>query len=211
MLLNCDYKSNTNLLYHVLSSIPMRIKSQIRIVGIDDGSLQGTSILLVGVVFRGGFWIDGLLSCWIDRDGMDATDKIIHMMNTTKHEDARVIMTDGITFAGFNTIDIQKIARETSLGIIPVMRRMPDFEHIHTALKNLPDHQQRWNCMQKAGPIHSTAVHGGRLYFQYAGLSREEAEKIISLTCMHSRIPEPVRVAHIIATGIIRGEASRTP
>jgi hypothetical protein len=189
----------------------MRIKPQIRILGLDDGSLQGDSILLVGVVFRGGFWIDGLLSCWIERDGMDATEKIIHMITTTKHEDLRVIMTDGITFAGFNTIDIQRIARETSLGIIPVMRRMPDFEHIKTALHNLPDHEQRWTYITRAGPIHSMEIQGGPLYFQHQGLSRKEAEKIIALTCMHSRIPEPVRVAHIIATGIIRGEASRKP
>jgi hypothetical protein len=165
----------------------------------------------VGVVFRGGFWIDGLLSCWIQRDGMDATEKIIDMVTTTKHEDLRVLMTDGITFAGFNTIDIQEITQKTSLGIIPVMRRMPDLKSIKAALSNFPDHERRWDCIQRAGPIHSTAVQSGTLYFQHAGISQEEAEKLIALTCMHSQIPEPVRVAHIIATGIVRGEASRKP
>ncbi|KYK31284.1 MAG: DUF99 family protein [Theionarchaea archaeon] len=189
----------------------MKIKPQIRILGIDDGSLCGEEILLVGVVFRGGFWIDGLLSCWIERDGTDATDKIINMVSTTKHEDLRVIMTDGITFAGFNTIDIQKIAQKTSLGIIPVMRKMPDFEKIDRALDNFPDKKERWHCIERAGPVHSIPVHRGVLYFQYAGLERDEAVKIIELTCMHSQLPEPVRVAHIIATGIIRGEASRKP
>lgn len=189
----------------------MKIKPQIRILGMDDGSLHGDDILLVGVVFRGGFWIDGLLSCWITRDGMDATEKIISMVKTTKHEDLRVIMTDGITFAGFNTIDIQRIAHETSLGVIPVMRKMPDFGKIQKALDHFPDKKERWQCIEKAGQVHSTAVHNGNLYYQYAGMEKEEAEKIIELTCMHSVLPEPVRVAHIIATGIIRGEASRKP
>lgn len=189
----------------------MKIKPQTRILGIDDGSLRGEDILLVGVVFRGGFWIDGLLSCWIQRDGTDATDKIISMVNTTKHEDLRVIMTDGITFAGFNTIDIWKIAEETSLGVIPVMRKMPDFDRIEKALNNFPDKEERWRCVEKAGPVHRIHVHRGWLYFQYAGLEEEEAQKVIELTCMHSQLPEPVRVAHIIATGIIRGEASRKP
>jgi len=139
----------------------MKIKPQIRILGIDDGSLCGEEILLVGVVFRGGFWIDGLLSCWIERDGTDATDKIINMVSTTKHEDLRVIMTDGITFAGFNTIDIQKIAQKTSLGIIPVMRKMPDFEKIDRALDNFPDKKERWHCIERAGPVHSIPVHRG--------------------------------------------------
>lgn len=189
----------------------MKIKPQIRILGIDDGSLRGEEVLLVGVVFRGGFWIDGLLSCWIKRDGMDATDKIISMVNNTKHEDLRVIMTDGVTFAGFNTIDIQKISEKTALGVIPVMRRMPDFTKIEKALDHFSDKYERWRRIKRAGPVHRVAVHRGNLYFQYAGLKEEEALKIIELTCMHSQLPEPVRVAHIIATGIIRGEASRKP
>jgi endonuclease V-like protein UPF0215 family len=189
----------------------MKIKPQIRILGIDDGSLYGHKILLVGVVFRGGFWIDGLLSCWIQRDGMDATQKIISMVKNTKHEDLRVIMTDGVTFAGFNTIDITEISQETSLGVIPVMRKMPDFEKIRRALDHFSDKQERWQCIENAGPIHCIQVHRGTLYFQCAGIEQEEAQKIIGLTCMHSQLPEPVRVAHIIATGIIRGEASRKP
>lgn len=189
----------------------MKIKPQIRVLGIDDGSLQGENILVVGVVFRGGFWIDGLLSCWIQRDGMDATEKIISMINTSKHKDLRVIMTDGITFAGFNIIDIEKISRETTLGVIPVMRKMPRFEKIERALDNFPDKKRRWEYIQKAGPVHRIPVHQGELFYQISGLTQEDAEKIIELTCMHSQLPEPVRVAHIIATGIIRGEASRKP
>jgi endonuclease V-like protein UPF0215 family len=189
----------------------MKIKPQIRILGIDDGSLCGQKILLVGVVFRGGFWIDGLLSCDIERDGTDATEKIISMVHGTRHEDLRVIMTDGITFAGFNTIDIQEIAQQTGLGVIPVMRRMPNFRKISRALDNFPDKAQRWECIEKAGPIFSVKVGKGTLFYQAAGLEKEEAEKVISLTCMHSHLPEPVRVAHIIATGIVRGEASRKP
>ncbi|MBU7013813.1 MAG: DUF99 family protein [Theionarchaea archaeon] len=189
----------------------MKIKPQIRILGVDDGSLCGQRILLVGVVFRGGFWIDGLLSCEIQRDGTDATEKIISMVSNTRHEDLRIIMTDGITFAGFNTIDIKAISQQTGLGIIPVMRRMPDFQKISRALENFPDRDKRWECIEKAGPVFSVKVGQGELFYQVAGLEREEAEKVISLTCMHSHLPEPVRVAHIIATGVVRGEASKKP
>jgi endonuclease V-like protein UPF0215 family len=191
--------------------VHMKVKPQIRVLGIDDGSLHGEDILVVGVVFRGGFWVDGLLSCWVKRDGMDATEKIVSMVNASKYQDLRVIMTDGITFAGFNIIDIQKIFQETSLGVIPVMRKMPDFEKIERALHNFPDKKKRWECIQKAGPVYCVPVHQGELFYQIAGLNQEDAEKILELTCMHSQLPEPVRVAHIIATGVIRGEASRKP
>ena len=98
----------------------MRIKPEIRILGIDDGFfLKGDKeTLLVGVVFRGGFWLDGILSTQVAVDGMDATEKIIEMVMSSRYDDLRVIMLSGITVAGFNTIDITDLNRQTGLPVI---------------------------------------------------------------------------------------------
>ncbi|MFQ5892128.1 MAG: DUF99 family protein [Candidatus Methanofastidiosia archaeon] len=189
----------------------MQIKPQIRILGIDDGSTGNEKTLVVGVIFRGGFWIDGLLSCYIKTDGLDATERICEMILKSRHKDLRIVMTDGVTFAGFNTIDIKMIYERTGLPVIAVCRREPDFDDIKKALENLSLKEERWRHIKNAGKVFSLKVKGGRVYFQLCGLEREDAEKIINLTSMHSLLPEPVRVAHIIATGIVRGEASRKP
>jgi len=42
---------------------------------------------------------------------------------------------------------------------------------------------------------------------QVAGIKRADAEQIVKLTSTRSLVPEPLRVAHLIATGIIRGES----
>ena len=45
------------------------------------------------------------------------------------------------------------------------------------------------------------------VYMQIHGIEREDAEDIVRLSTTRSAIPEPLRVAHIIAAGIITGES----
>jgi hypothetical protein len=42
---------------------------------------------------------------------------------------------------------------------------------------------------------------------QIVGITRSDAEKLVKLTSTRSLLPEPLRVAHLIATGIVRGES----
>ena len=110
-----------------------RIKDEIRILGIDDSpfSFRDDSVLLVGCIFRGGKWLDGVLSTRVEVDGLDATEKIIDMVKNCKFKDLRVIMLDGLGFGGFNLVDIKKIFRETKLPVIVIIRQMPDFREIN--------------------------------------------------------------------------------
>ncbi len=186
------------------------VKPEIRILGIDDSSLLKEKVMIVGTVFRGGDWIDGVLRSEITRDGLDATGVIVTMIKKSKHyAQLRVIMLDGITYGGFNVVDIQELYRETGLPVIVVMRSCPDFEKIRSALGHFSDGEARWDIIKKAGKIEKllTGRNGTPVYIQKAGIGSKSAEKIIRLTSIRSNIPEPLRVAHLIATGIIFGES----
>ena len=50
-------------------------------------------------------------------------------------------------------------------------------------------------------------LHGKKLWVQFYGLDKKKAEEIIKISATHSNIPEPLRIAHIIASGIILGES----
>lgn len=186
------------------------VKPEIRILGIDDSSLLKEKVMIVGTVFRGGDWIDGVLRSEITRDGLDATEVIVTMIKKSKHyAQLRVIMLDGITYGGFNVVDIQELYRETGLPVIVIMRSCPDFEKIRSALGHFSDGEARWDIIKKAGKIEKlfTGRNGTPVYIQKAGIGSKSAEKIIRLTSIRSSIPEPLRVAHLIATGIIFGES----
>ncbi|NYT04194.1 MAG: DUF99 family protein, partial [Candidatus Methanofastidiosa archaeon] len=108
----------------------MRIKKEIRILGIDDSNFtrEDRDVLVVGALLRGGYWIDGVLSTHVQRDGLDATEKIVNMILKARYKDLRAIMLKGVTIAGFNLIDIEKLNLDTGLPVVVVMRKMPDLE-----------------------------------------------------------------------------------
>jgi uncharacterized protein len=184
------------------------IKPEVRILGIDDSALLNEKVMIVGAVFRGGDWIDGVLRSEITKDGLDATDVICNMIKKSKHYgQIRVIILDGITYGGFNVVDIQMLYRETGIPVIVIMRAYPDFEKIKSALKYFPDGNKRWMIIKRAGEIEKIAGKKNPIYVQRAGIGLETVIKIIRLTSIRSNIPEPLRVAHLIATGIILGES----
>jgi endonuclease V-like protein UPF0215 family len=184
------------------------IKPEIRILGIDDSALLREKIMIVGAVFRGGDWIDGVLRSEITRDGLDATDVICSMIKKSKHYgQIRAVILDGITYGGFNVVDIHKLYTETGVPVIVVMRVYPDFERIKSALKYFPDGEDRWKIIKQAGEIEKVTGEKNHIYIQRAGIGLETVKKIIRLTSIRSNIPEPLRVAHLIATGIILGES----
>lgn len=184
------------------------IKPEIRILGIDDSALLNEKVMIVGVVFRGGDWIDGVLRSEITKDGLDATEVICKMIKKSKHYgQIRTVILDGITYGGFNVVDIQTLYRETGIPVIVVMRSYPDFEKIKSALNYFPDGEERWTIIKRAGEIKKVPGEKSPIYIQKAGIGMETVKNIIRLTSIRSNIPEPLRVAHLIATGIILGES----
>lgn len=162
-------------------------------------------VLVVGVVFRGGYWLDGVMHTKVEVDGFDATDKIASMITGSPHcKQLRVVMLNGITFAGFNVVDIKALNKATNLPVITVTRDKPDLDEIHEALQNLPESERRWKLILDAGEPFElyTRNEKEKIYVQTAGISLEDVEKIIRLTSTRSSIPEPLRVAHLIASGI---------
>ena len=184
------------------------VKPEIRVLGVDDGIFKPRTrgyVPVIGVVFRGGYWLDGVMHTKIKVDGMDATRKIAQMIIGSPHyKQLRVVMLDGITFAGFNVVDIKKLYAKTKLPVITVTREKPNLKEIQKALKNLPKSEERWKAILNAGEPVEVSVKGGkeRIYMQVVGITLEDAIKILKLTSTRSNIPEALRVAHLIASGI---------
>jgi len=186
------------------------IKPEIRVLGVDDGVFiphnKGYADV-VGVVFRGGYWLDGAMRTEVEVDGLDATEKIASMIIASPHyQQLRVIMLNGITFAGFNIVDIKELYNKTKLSVIAVTRDKPDMEEIKKALENLPEKERRWRAILNAGELLTVQTREGEepVYMQIAGITRSDAEKIVKMTSTRSNIPEPLRVAHIVASGLTR-------
>jgi endonuclease V-like protein UPF0215 family len=186
------------------------IKQEIRIVGIDDGVFTPHTKGLadvIGIVFRGGYWLDGTMTTEVNIDGMDATEKIAEMVRASPHyAQLRIVMLNGVTLAGFNVVDIAKLSELTGLPVIAITREKPNFDDIRKALTHLPQSESRWKIIENASGLIRVRSRRGEepIFMQISGISREDAERIVRETSTRSNVPEPLRVAHIIASGLTK-------
>lgn len=184
------------------------VKPEIRVLGIDDGVFTPHAkgvVDVIGIVFRGGYWLDGVMRTQVEIDGMDATEKIASMIVESPHYDQlRVIMLNGVTMAGFNVVDIEELYEKLKLPVIAVIRDKPNFSDIKKALQNLPQSEERWRAIEKAGKLVKVYTRSGEepIYAHVVGVSEEDAERILKSTSTRSNIPEALRVAHLVASGL---------
>lgn len=187
-----------------------RLKDEVRILGLDDApfSRQDTDALVVGTVFRGGRCLDGVVSTRVSVDGLDATEKLKKLIEGLRFRDIRVVMIDGIAFAGFNVIDLESLSQSTGLAVISVTRQAPDFQRIRSALENTFDSKKRYSLMMRAGKPKKTSLSmGGHVYIQHSGVSETDAKALVRMSATKSKIPEPIRAAHMIGQGIVLGQS----
>jgi len=186
------------------------MKKEIRILGIDDSpfSFGEKHSNIIGVVMRGGEYIECILKNTVNVDGDDATKKCIEMINNTRHKiQIRTVILDGICLGGFNVVNIEEIYTSTSVPVITITRDKPDFEKIEEALKkHFKDWKKRLEIIKK-GNLHEVKTPHNPIFIKCVGITLSEAKEIIKISTIRGVIPEPVRVAHLIASGIKRGES----
>lgn len=160
--------------------------------------MKGEKTFIVGCVVRAPNYLEGVLKREIEVDGSDVTDKIIDMMKSRFGVQVRVIMLNGITFGGFNIADLNRIYKETGVGILSIVRKVPNMLRIEKALReHFDDWRERLEIIKNIPEIKYN-----RLYVNYAGISPLDVQKIIDRFTLRGNIPEPIRMAHIIASGI---------
>lgn len=189
------------------------MKSQVRFLGVDDSPFrfEDERVRIVGVVTRSASYVEGVLTSWAETDGRDATDRIVEMVEATRFRPMlRCLLLNGVTMGGFNVVDLDDVHGRLKLPVVSVVRDEPDLEKTRRALeKHFPDWKERWGLLQRLRP---TAVANGRfrVWCTARGLPTQELSSLLSMTTVRGAIPEPVRLAHLIASGVERGE-SRGP
>jgi len=182
------------------------MKKEIRVMGIDDSpfdkfSSRNTSV--IATIFRGGSWLDGVLSTKVSVDGNNSTSKLIEMINKCKFKpQLQAILLDGIALGGFNIIDIKELNKKTGIPVIVVIRKMPDIATIHKVLVKI-NKKHKIKLLDKAG----VPLKVGKIFVQFKGINLEDVKEVLRITCTRSLIPEPIRVAHLIAAGVYFGES----
>jgi endonuclease V-like protein UPF0215 family len=178
---------------------------------VDDApfSFGDRSTLLVGVVMRTPAYIESILSTTVDIDGNNGTTKLIDLVTNSRHRDQlKALMLDGASVGGFNVIDIEKLYSKTGVPVITITRDYPDFDSIKKALQaHFKDWHERWECLSTGDLVEIKTINSP-IYIKTAGLELKLAKELLKLSTIRGNLPEPLRIAHLIASGIATGESS---
>jgi hypothetical protein len=177
------------------------------VIGFDDAPFDRDyrgDVLVVGAVYA-GLRLDGVLSTKVRRDGANATAALIRTLRASRFlPQAHLMLLQGIAFAGFNVVDLEALHQALHLRVMVVVRHRPNLSRIRTALlEHVPGGLRKWRLIEKAGPMESVAG----LFVQRAGISIDDARRVLKRLAVHSSMPEPLRTAHLIAGGVTLGES----
>jgi len=177
------------------------------VIGFDDAPFlreHRGDVLVVGTAWS-GLRLEGVLSTRVRRDGRNATTALAALVKRSRFAaHTRLIMLQGIALAGFNVVDINGLHEALGIPVLVVARRRPTLSAIREALLgHVRGGARKWALIEKAGPMEPL----GQVYVQRAGISLEEAGEVVSRWSVSGNIPEPLRVAHLIAGGVTTGQS----
>jgi endonuclease V-like protein UPF0215 family len=180
-----------------------RLRRFSHVIAFDDAPFARShrgDVALVGVVFAGSR-LDAVLRGRVRRDGANAARTMAAMIAGSRFvEHLQLIMLQGIAVAGFNVVDVFALHEATRLPILVVSRKRPDFIAIRDALHGrVRGGARKWRIIEKLGAIEKV----GGVYVQRVGLTAGDAVLVIGRFAINGFYPEPLRVAHLVASASI--------
>jgi endonuclease V-like protein UPF0215 family len=175
------------------------------VLGIDDAPFhkgQDRPVRLIGVLMEGNDVVEGIAFAQFPVDGEDATGFLAGWIGTLPWRKAiQAVVLGGITLAGLGLVDIDGLARELGIPVLAVTRREPGASRLPAAL-TAAGLRERLPIARRSP--RAIRVRPG-LYLAWTGTTAARAVALVEATLRKSRMPEPLRLAHLIGGALERG------
>ncbi len=189
----------------------MKAKYKPHVLGIDDGPFQkGSSATtpVVGVMMEGAALIEAVAVTEFPIDGANVTDFIGEWIERLRFAPAlQAVIFGGVTIAGLGVLDIERLAERLQTPVVVVNRKDRTNHRLHNAFE-AAGLSERLAIVERMPPVFRVA---DGLYAVAAGIDASGAIRLIRATLAKSDLPQPLRVAHLIARAIVTGESRGRP
>jgi uncharacterized protein len=176
------------------------------LLGIDDGPFArgDRDAVIVAVAMEGHDLVEAVAVTRFPVDGDDATGFLgAWIVGLRVHPALHGIFLGGITIAGLGIIDVTALAARTGCPVLAVSRRDPRDHRVADALAaaGLAD---RRAILDRTPPAHAL---GAGLYVASAGATVAETTVLVRAASAKAAVPEPLRLAHLIAAAVASGQS----
>lgn len=177
------------------------------ILGVDDAPFdksQRFPVPIVGVAMEGPDIVESVALGEFPVDGEGATEYLAAWIGGLRARPMlQAVILGGITIAGLGVVDVAALAERIGLPVLVATRHNPAGSDLAEALRaaGLPGRLALLERTPRAYGI------GEGLYLAHAGAPRVEAERLVMATVSKARLPEPLRVAHLIGQAIVLRES----
>lgn len=174
-----------------------------KIIACDDGKVKkfDQRSTLVACISYNEIWPVDIRLNYVHTDGLDATSILSYMIKEIANNNKGIVLLDSITIAGFNLISLPGLYKLTGFPSIVIYNYKPSLSRINSALiPNFGDSDIREKILSILKNSKKIKTNKGILYIVNWGVNNDDAKLIINSLQHYSRIPEPLRVAHMIAS-----------
>jgi endonuclease V-like protein UPF0215 family len=186
-------------------------KKGIRVLGIAESfrRTQKKSVL-AGIVMRSDFVIDGVAFDKITVGGMDATEGVLHVFESLQRADINVMMLNGCVISWFNIIDLRDVYERLRIPLICVTYEESEGleGHIARHFEACGERESRIEAYKRLGNRVSVRLHNNfDVLIRFLGMEKTEAAMVLKKFTTHGKVPEPLRVAKIVARATLNYSA----
>lgn len=183
-------------------------------IGIDDGYFTQEfkelrlKTLLVGVLCSGKK-PENIKMTTVVVDGLDGTSRALEVVEELRRGLAvsvDAVFLDGVTVAGFNFIDPEEVNVQTGIPVIVLFKTKLKLEKVRMALiKHFSDWRDRYEVIERNyRRAQEVVTRRKNLKVSSYGLDLSEVSKLVSLLQHVSAVPEPLRLADLIASELTK-------
>jgi endonuclease V-like protein UPF0215 family len=169
------------------------LKREVRILGLSAPSWRRKKTPVIGVVFRGSLWLDGVFTCLLEPHRSNHLSTLVRAITRSKqYSQIRAVILSREQLVPGAHIEITKLAQRINLPVISIIRKP------HS--RNVRKLQSGRHSKTSGATRYEIKTRGKPVSVWAAGISHERTCEIFAIGCaVPHRVPEAVRVADLIA------------